>query len=611
MKFFNIFDQYQDYDDFIDNHIFKITGYNNILQVIKSIITCISDNYKMKDNENLLIVLDNYDDHLVGEIKLSQDYIEDLYKIINSKNIKILILGKGLFISNLLIYFFFKKEQIKKYIYVKYITSLNLGLENEIHNFLIEHKNNEIDSYFKEKYNIKENDINLEHLLYNLVIIKNIPYLINENLKQEFPFQFFKLSMKDNKFNINFQHNDFYDISNEKIKEYSTKINSLVYFSKLDNQVVKGFIFEELLVSIFKNNKAFKNLEFTKDNIIQVEEIYNMGYIKAIENLVNGPILITQKKNGEVFDFGFVIKENNVDYFVGGQAGLNKTNEEITKYIIKIKENEGKIIQDISTLTKREISQIRFIIFLNKESQEEMKKDYDNIYYKLKSLKEDNLKKMTLYEKTNYNMMKRKINHFNNNFGTVCCENNSIAYMLFSIKDLRFYINGNIIENFNILDINPIKDSFELFCCVQYKLIPCKNEISILDEAEGVSLINQIKSDNPKVIGIKKIEYEIPVDLPFSMGTPENTGILTIIKEVKLFTYFYQNKFIHYVFEKSCINKYYDEKFLFQNNYDFEFAKRFFIFLKESSNFETEVNGGNEEKFYKNKIRFIQKKRNK
>ena len=82
MKFFNIFDQYQDYDDFIDNHIFKITGYNNILQVIKSIITCISDNYKMKDNENLLIVLDNYDDHLVGEIKLSQDYIEDLYKII-------------------------------------------------------------------------------------------------------------------------------------------------------------------------------------------------------------------------------------------------------------------------------------------------------------------------------------------------------------------------------------------------------------------------------------------------------------------------------------------------------------------------------------------------
>ena len=108
----------------------------------------------------------------------------------------------------------------------------------------------------------------MEHLLYNLVIIKNIPYLINENLKQEFPFQFFKLSMIDNKFNINFQHNNFYDISNEKIKEYSTKINSLVYFSKLDNQVVKGFVFEELLVSIFKNNKAFKNLEFNKDNII-------------------------------------------------------------------------------------------------------------------------------------------------------------------------------------------------------------------------------------------------------------------------------------------------------------------------------------------------------
>ena len=95
------------------------------------------------------------------------------------------------------------------------------------------------------------------------------------------------------------------------------------------------------------------------------------------------------------------------------------------------------------------------------------------------------------------------------------------------------------------------------------------------------------------------------------MGTPENTGILTIIKEVKIFTYFYQNKFIHYVFEKSFINKYYDEKFLFQNNYDFEFAKRFFIFLLESSNFEIEGNGENKELIYKNKIRFIQKKRKK
>ena len=89
MKFFNIFDKYKDYEDFIDNNIFKISGYNNILQVIKSIITCISDNFKAKEYDHMYIILDNYDDHLVGETKLSQDYIEDLYKIIYHKNINI------------------------------------------------------------------------------------------------------------------------------------------------------------------------------------------------------------------------------------------------------------------------------------------------------------------------------------------------------------------------------------------------------------------------------------------------------------------------------------------------------------------------------------------
>ena len=441
-------------------------------------------------------------------------------------------------------------------------------------------------------------------------MIKNIPNIINKNFKQEFPFQFFKLSMIDNKFIINFQHNDSYNICNKRIIEYSNQINNLVSFSKLDDDIItKDFIFKELLVAIFKNNKSFKNLKFNNDNIIQVEEIYNMGYIKPLENLEKGPILITQRKNGEVFDFGFVIKENNVDIFFGIHSALNRTDEDITKYINKIKEKEEKIIKDISILTKREVSQIRFIIILNKESQEEMKKDYDNTYSKMKNLKEDIIK-MNQYEKINYYTMKKKIKLFRSNSGIVCCENNSISYMLFSIKDLKFYINNNIIENFNPLEINPIKSSFELFCCLQYKLIPIKKEDPILAEEDIINLINQIKSDNPRIKSFKKIKYKLPIDLPFSMGTPQNTGILTILKEIKIFTYFYQNTFIHYTFEKSCINKYYEEKFLFKNNYDFESAKRYFIFLIETPNFENK-NEDNEEIIYKNKIKFIQKKRKK
>jgi hypothetical protein len=55
------------------------------------------------------------------------------------------------------------------------------------------------------------------------------------------------------------------------------------------------------------NNKPFKNLNFSKNNIIEVEDIYNLKK----NNLPNfeyekGPILITKNKNGEVFDLGIV-----------------------------------------------------------------------------------------------------------------------------------------------------------------------------------------------------------------------------------------------------------------------------------------------------------------
>ena len=73
---FNLFNNFEEYNKFINEHIFKISGYNNILSVISSIITNIKDNLKDK---KITIILDNYDDNLVGDTKLTQKYIEDLY----------------------------------------------------------------------------------------------------------------------------------------------------------------------------------------------------------------------------------------------------------------------------------------------------------------------------------------------------------------------------------------------------------------------------------------------------------------------------------------------------------------------------------------------------
>lgn len=56
-----------------------------------------------------------------------------------------------------------------------------------------------------------------------------------------------------------------------------------------------------------------------------------------------------------------------------------------------------KIIDNISKLTNRKITQFRFIIILNKETKNEMDEEYDEIYERF-----DNIKYDTNYEKRKY-----------------------------------------------------------------------------------------------------------------------------------------------------------------------------------------------------------------
>ena len=35
---------------------------------------------------NINIIIDNYDDHLVGELKLNSDYIDSIFELIKDKN---------------------------------------------------------------------------------------------------------------------------------------------------------------------------------------------------------------------------------------------------------------------------------------------------------------------------------------------------------------------------------------------------------------------------------------------------------------------------------------------------------------------------------------------
>ena len=180
-----------------------------------------------------------------------------------------------------------------------------------------------------------------------------------------------------------------------------------------------------------------------------------MEKIEKKTNLESGAILITQLKNGEVFDFGFIIEKNNIDYFVGGQIGLNKTQSDISKYIIKIQNNEKQIIRNINELTGRNVKEFRFVIIFNKEWQDDLFEKYSGLYEKIKKRKPKekkttskakkkapkkkketenneltgNILKKTNFEKSQEDKEKDKLNHFNSLYGVQCCKNTCLSYI--------------------------------------------------------------------------------------------------------------------------------------------------------------------------------------
>ena len=597
-KFFGLFSNFSEYNEFINKKIFDIKGYDNILKVITEIIEAINeynDNNTVYGTTN--IILDNYDDYLVGNSKLSIDYVDNLYTIIRHNNIRIFILGRGLYINNLLIQYFFMPYEMPHYILFKYYTSLDVNLENIIHNINKENNFDEIGNYLKNKIQ------DTEYLIYKLIMIKNIPNIINEYFEEEIPFQFLKFQKVDKNLKISFQFDDLFDLNNKNIREYISKMNCFKNFSSIKNQVLKGFIFEELLVSIFMNNKSFQNLNFPVSNIVEVDQIYNMEKIIPQNNFEEGPILITQKNNGKVFDFGIVINQNNIEYFIGIQAGLNKTKEEITNYKAKLELNEEKIVNDISTLTNRKITQFRFIIILHKETQNEAKNKYDKIYEE-----KNNIKINTNYEKKEYESKSKILSYYNSTYGTVCCENSNISFFLFSTNDFCFYQQDKKKEDFNPESFNYMRQ------------VPIETKSPILSEKETNLLLNSLKSISLDIEEIS-IKYQIKEDIPLLVGTPPNYGILSITNEIKVFTYF-NGEYIHFILKKENISIYYQNKTLFKNEYnDNNILNRYFVELvnKKEENIENKNQKTIKEvkkemttyEFnFQNNLLYLQKKRN-
>ena len=609
--FFNLFDNYSEYNNFIKKNIFELRDYDDILNVIISIINKIKSKLK---NKNVTAIIDNYDDSLVDNTKLSKKYIEELYKIIQESNIHIIFLGRGRYISDLLKKYLYRPYEIENFILFNYYVSLGLNIENIIHDINRKNNINEIEEYYINKYE------NKEYILYNYIFIKNFPEIILESYEGEIPFQFFKIQKEDEKIKIEFQLEDLLEVNNKNIREHFSKVNSLTDFQVIKNQKLKGIIFEELISAIFFNNKSFDNIKFPQKNIIEVEEIYYMKNIIPNENIENGPILILQKKEGEVFDFGFVFNNNNIEYFIGAQVGINKTAEDILNYSSKLELNENTILSNISKLTKRTINQLRFIIILNLEAQNELKEEYDKIYSELNKAKSN-----TNYEKNILEEKRAKINHFNSKYGIVCCQNANITYYLFSTQDFCFYQKEK--EKINIFDvekINLVKKGFDNFCKNEYHLILIDPFKIILSELEKNLLIKSLKNILPDIEDIT-INHKIITQLPLLTGTPWNHGILSITKDIKLFTYF-NITFTHFLIQNDHVTKYKQNEKLFDNEYNSNsILERYFVKIilkgekkeeqeKENKSLikvnlkEKKIKLKEEEMLYKNNLNFLQRK---
>ena len=618
--FCNLFYNFEAYSDFINKYIFDIKGYNDILNVLKKFVLEIKNNLKDK---NINIILDNYEDNLVGTTNISKKYIEDIFTIISDSNIKLIFLGRGLYISNLLIQYFFNRTKIEHFISVKYFDSLDLDIENIIHNHNKNNKINEIEKYYNERFN------NNENIAYNMLLIKNINIIMNELNDTNIPFQFFKFQKENNELKINFQFEDLFDSNNRKLKEYIAKLSNSDFFATINNNVLKDIFLKELIVSLFMNNKTFKNLNFPEENIIEIKNIYK--YLTNVENdekdvviknkFKEEPILIIQKENGEVFDFGIVLKKENIDYFIGGQIGINKTSEEINNYITKLYLNENNILTKISKLTGRTIKEFKFLIILNKEVQSQLQIDYNNLYNEVKEMKSGTIN----YEKNIFNAKKSKLTHINSKFGKYCCKKENITYFLFSTKDFYFYDDEMMkIETLEVDKINSIMKGFHYFLKNEYNLVSIISKKEILSTNEKILFVGAIKEKIPDLEYLKDliIEYEIKNKIPLLVGTPWNYAILSNTNNIKVLTYF-NNTFIHFVLEKNKVSIYeQNEEKLFDFEYGHNSIKnRYFVKfdVDEEKNKTTYEKQGkiknlknemkDEEKLYKNELKFLNKKR--
>ena len=479
-EFYRLFDSYSIYIEFMKDFSDKMIGLDNILKFILKFIDYISKLSNLFE-EKIIIIIDNYDDLLVQN-PIDQKYVEAIQeKLLMNKQIKFIICGSGQ-IFNEMIYNYFKGNSLKyNFFYIN-----NMGIMN------LENYNNNPDEYLEylnEKYKN-----NLNQVIFFIILFKKLTNPITgfddfKNIK-EFPSQFYEFIKQkgNNKIIIQFYKEDVFKELENKIKY--NNLNDLVFqdLKYFKNNSFKGFVEEELIINLIEIGKLLSNFQICKENIITVNELINIKNEKIINEIkVDLPILIKQLSGyGESIDIILIVNKKAI--FI--QIGINKEKSDIDK-VKSI--NYDTLLKNVSTFLDIQLNSYEIVFIFEKEHQEQLYKDFNDISNIVKEKREyllmkyKKLKPKTNLEKADnifeeYEEKSKKLSYLSSTIGAEVCKTYNIPYLLFSISNFKLYNKENILLN----SYKDLLDSIE-----EENKIP-KNIINQLKQIEFFKDISKV-----------------------------------------------------------------------------------------------------------------------
>ena len=412
----------------------SIRGYkNNIFDLLLKYCEYINND---KNIYNPTIVLDDYDDIYMDENEIMNENI--INSLLKFSKLKYIICGNGKLINNLVLTSLTGINDYYKFNSYNYVILYYNDFEIKINNKKVTNLLYEMDKkkceeefkrYFEKKYNNNKNELLLKLITFEELIRMNYEFKLNDNFLNELPIQFFKIiyNKEKNIFYVNYLYEEEINTSNQEIQSLVTKkaeinINLDEHLRKLSK--LEECIFERLIILSIETNSFLKNMFIPNENIIKVEEIYNINEnnIDKKENIIdNCPILIKQNKEGAYYDFALIIEKDKKIYGILIQVGLNKKRTDISTIFSYTSLNYETLIKGLNKLIGKNIDFLSLLFIFNKEKQ-------DNLLKQIKDNKKNKIKQYIYIGK-----------EYTKEF--------FIPYLEFSNKNKQLYLEKNIIDD--------------------------------------------------------------------------------------------------------------------------------------------------------------------